>query len=174
MPKNKRASGKVIKTVGRPRTVSPPPVDMIELGKEMVAWVKANDPLHLSEWYTIQKGYVYSQWETMIKRPEFVGYYEQALKLIGIKYLDKNSNIRDGISQRWQRIYFADLREQEDLEHKMKLDREFEKEKKKIDYEASKQINTTASPFEETISLRHENSFLRAEIAKLKENLNIS
>ena len=33
-----------------------------------------------------------------------------------MKYMDKNSNVRDGISNRWQRIYFGDLREGEDAD----------------------------------------------------------
>jgi hypothetical protein len=89
---------------------------MISLGKEMVAFVKANNKtiLHLSEWYTIEKGYTYNQWKTFIQRDEFIPYYEQALKIVGLKYVSKNSNVRDSISQRWQRIYFDDLREKED------------------------------------------------------------
>ena len=101
---------------GAPRTVSPSTKDMIALGKEMVAWVKANKKtiLHLSEWYTIEKGYTYNKWKTFIQREEFIPYYEQALKIVGLKYVSKNSNVRDSISQRWQRIYFRDLKEGED------------------------------------------------------------
>jgi hypothetical protein len=101
---------------GAPRTVSPSTKDMIALGKEMVAWVKQNRKtiLHLSEWYTIEKGYTYNQWKAFIQIQEFLPYYEQALKIVGLKYVDKSSNVRDSISQRWQRIYFGDLREGED------------------------------------------------------------
>lgn len=101
---------------GRPRTTSFTPEKMIELGKEMVGYVVKNKMkiLHLSEWYTIEKGFTYNEWKTFIQRQEFIPYYEQALKIIGLKYVDKNSNVRDGISQRWQRVYFADLKEQED------------------------------------------------------------
>lgn len=100
----------------RPREFSYPPEKMIELGKEMVDYVKQNKEtiLHLCEWYTIEKGYTYNEWKTFIQRAEFVPYYEQALKIIGLKYVDKNSNVRDKISDRWQRIYFGDLREGED------------------------------------------------------------
>lgn len=100
----------------RPREVSYPPEKMIELGKEMVNYVKKNKEtiLHLSEWYTIEKGYTYNEWKTFIQREEFIPYYEQALKIVGLKYVDKSSNVRDSISQRWQRIYFGDLREGED------------------------------------------------------------
>lgn len=111
---------------GRPRTVSLPPEEMIELGKEMVKWVEENDPLHLSEWYTIEKLYTYNEWDTFNKKPEFVPYYEKALKLIGRKYLDKKSDVRDNISQRWLRIYFKDLKEMED--EKVKHDAEVKAE----------------------------------------------
>lgn len=111
---------KVNMPAGRPRTVSLPPDQMIELGEEMIAWVKENDPLHLSEFYCIHKGYTDKEWDTMHVAEEFFPYYEQALKIIGRKYLDKNSNIRDGISHRWLGIYFKDLRrkEMEDVTHK--------------------------------------------------------
>lgn len=95
---------------------------MIDLGKEMVAFVKANQKtiLHLSEWYTIEKGYTYNEWKTFIQREEFIPYYEKALKIVGLKYVAKNSNVRDSISQRWQRIYFGDLREREDADEDAK------------------------------------------------------
>jgi hypothetical protein len=99
----------------RPRSVSLAPEKMIALGEEMVEWI-INHPktLHLSEWYTIEKMFTYNQWKTMIVIPEFFPYYEKALKIVGKQYLDKSSNVRDGISQRWQRVYFKDLKEQED------------------------------------------------------------
>jgi hypothetical protein len=109
---------------GHPRTVSFTIDEMIELGKEMVEWVKENDPLHLSEWYTIEKMFTYKQWKTFILRDEFVPYYETALKIVGKKYLDKSSNVRDSISPRWQRVYFNDIREQEDADADDKADRE--------------------------------------------------
>ena len=101
---------------GAPRTVSFSTKEMVAMGKEMVSYVKANQKtiLHLSEWYTIEKGYTYNQWKTFIQKEEFLPYYEQALKIVGLKYVAKNSNVRDSISQRWQRVYFGDLREVED------------------------------------------------------------
>jgi hypothetical protein len=103
---------------GRPRDVSFSENEMIQLGKEMVEYVKENQKtiLHLSEWYTIEKGFIYNEWKTFIQRKEFIPYYEQALKIVGLKYVSKNSNVRDSISQRWQRIYFGDLRESEDTD----------------------------------------------------------
>jgi hypothetical protein len=101
---------------GRPRTVSFCEDDMMVLGREMVDYVKRNkaDILHLSEWYTIERGFTYKEWRTFILRAEFVPYYEQALKIVARKYLDKSSNVKDGIAHRWLRVYFADLKECED------------------------------------------------------------
>ena len=101
---------------GRLRTVSYSDEKMIELGEEMIDYVKKNKKtiLHLSEWYTIEKGFIYNEWKTFIQREVFIPYYEKALKIVGLRYVDKNSNVRDSISQRWQRIYFKDLREGED------------------------------------------------------------
>lgn len=102
----------------RPRKFSFSEEEMIALGEEMVAYVKKNKKtiLHLSEWYTIEKGYTYNEWKNFIQKAEFFPYYEQALKIIGLKYVDKTSNVRDSISQRWQRLYFGDLREGEDAD----------------------------------------------------------
>lgn len=101
---------------GRPRTVSLSKEEMMLLGEEMVNYVKKNKKtiLHLSEWYTIEKRFTYKEWKTFIQREEFIPYYEQAIKIVGLKYIDKNSNVRDGISNRWQRLYFGDLKENED------------------------------------------------------------
>jgi len=103
---------------GRPRTTSFSNEEMIELGQEMVDYVTKNKKtiLHLCEWYTILKGFTYKEWKAFIQIPCFLPYYEQALKIVGLKYVDKNSNVRDGISQRWQRVYFGDLKESEDAD----------------------------------------------------------
>ena len=103
-------------TSGRPRSVSLPPDQMIELGKEMIEWVVEHDPIHLSQWYCIEKGYTDREWDTMHVAPEFFPYYEQALKLVGYKYLLKESPIESNLKQRWQRVYFKDLAKQEDID----------------------------------------------------------
>lgn len=110
---------------GAPRTVSFPPEEMIKLGEEMLAFVTKNQKkmLHLSQWYSIEKMFTEKQWETFCDRAEFIPYYEKALKLVGINYLDKNSNVREGISQRWQRVYFKDLKKSEDSDANEDADR---------------------------------------------------
>ncbi len=99
---------------GRPRTVSLPPDEMIKLGEKMIKWVVENDPVHLSEFYCIHMGYTDSEWDTMHVAPEFFPYYEKALKLVGIKYLRKDTDIEPSLKHRWQRVYFKDLKHLED------------------------------------------------------------
>lgn len=99
---------------GTPRTVSLPPDEMIALGKEMIKWVIENDPIHLSEFYFGVKHYEYSKWDAMTQRPEFLPYYQQALAIIGYKYLRKDSPIEPSLKHRWQRVYFKDLKKSED------------------------------------------------------------
>ena len=95
--------------MGRDRSVSLSPAKMKELGQEMVDYVTENQKtiLHLSEWYTIKKRFTYNEWKTFYQRPEFKPYAEQAAKIIGMKYLDKNSNVRDGIAHRWLRTILS-------------------------------------------------------------------
>lgn len=101
--------------MGIHRSVSYSKEEMIALGKEMVTWVIKHEPLHLSHWYTIHKGFIYNQWKAFLQCPEFIPFYEKALKLVGMHYLDGKSNrVKEGISQRWLRVYFKDLREEED------------------------------------------------------------
>lgn len=99
---------------GRPRTSTPPPEEMIKLGEEMLEWIKINKPLHLSEWYSGEMFITSKVWDTMQVAPEFFPYYEKALKIIGKQYLDKTSKVRDSISHRWLRVYFKDLKREED------------------------------------------------------------
>lgn len=103
---------------GRPRTVSPPPEELEKLGQDMIEYVsdKKNKVLHLSEWWSTKMFFVEKVWETIIRRDEFIPYYEQAMRIIGKQYIDKTSNVRDGISHRWQHVYFKDLKKEE-IEH---------------------------------------------------------
>lgn len=107
---------------GRPRTTSLAPDEMEKLGKEMIQWIKLHQPIHLSQWYTIEKEYTYNEWKSFIQVPEFLPYYEKALKLVGLKYLD--GTVDKSIAQRFLRVYFKDLKEEEneavEYEHKLK------------------------------------------------------
>ena len=111
---------------GRPRTVSLDPENMILLGEEMIEWVSLNNPIHLCQWYSFQKKFTKKQWRTMIVAPEFLTYYEEALQLVGMNYVKKDSPVYPSIKQRWQRVYFGDLKDQEDSD----LDAAMERSKK--------------------------------------------
>jgi len=102
--------------MNRPRTTSLSSEDMIALGQEMIKWVKEHEPTiyHLSEWYTVEKMFTYNEWKKFIEKDEFRPYYEQALKIVSKKYLD--GTVPPPIAQRWQRIYFGDIRESEDID----------------------------------------------------------
>lgn len=103
---------------GAPRTVSLPPEEMIQLGKEMVNWVKENKPLHLSHWYLLEKNILHSTFRDCYRKcKEFYPYYEQAMAIIGERYLSCDG-IDKGIANRWQRVYFKDLRDEEDARTK--------------------------------------------------------
>ena len=101
-------------TGGRPRVVSGTPQETRALGEEMLKWVKLHRPLHLRMWYSVEKMIIYKDWKALIQLKEFLPYYEKALSMVSSAYLDKNSNVRNEISNRWQRVYFKDLRDDED------------------------------------------------------------
>lgn len=99
---------------GRPRTVSLSPDKMIELGKEMVEWVIKNDPLQIFQWYSHVKHFTYKQFDVMKDAPEFSPYYEQAQNYIALKYINGESKqIKQGISERFLRVYFKDMKKEE-------------------------------------------------------------
>lgn len=147
---------------GSPRTVSFSPEKMIELGEEMIKWIKENpDTVHLSEWYTIEKMYTYNEWKTFIQRDEFIPYYERALKLVGLSYIKKDSAVDSNLKQRWQRVYFKDLKEQEDQD----ADEEVER---KIKSQSSIPLND--DKVEKENAEMSENARLRKRIAELEAN----
>lgn len=146
---------------GRPRTVSLPPDEMIELGKEMIKWIMDNpDIIHLTQWWSLHKEFKESDWDVMKDAPEFSPYYKRALHLIGLKYLTKDSKIRDNVVPRWQRVYFKDLRNSEDAD----LDAEAERSKKVAE--------VTIPPREYIIQLEQDNMRLQHRNTELEEHAN--
>ncbi len=126
---------------GRPRTTSLPPDEMILLGEEMIKWCSENKPLHLSQWWSIHKDISDSDWDAMRKIPEFLQYYAKAMRIVGMSYLDKDSKVDGRIKDRWQRVYFKDLRYQEDEDAKVASN--LKKEEAKVASEAdSKKLDT--------------------------------
>lgn len=126
--------------IGRPRIIYPQDDELEALGQEMVDWVKNTpDALHLSEWYTCVKRIIYKDWKAIIQRDLFLPYYEEALRLMGKKYLQKNSEVEPNIKNRWQRVYFGDLRESEDA------DLDAEAARKKVESTQPNEIKVTVN-----------------------------
>jgi len=149
---------------GRPRTVSLQPEGMIELGEEMCNWVKEHpDILHLSQWYSIEKMYTEKQWDAMQQMPEFLPYYERALRMVGIKYLDKTSNIRESAAQRWQRVYFRDLRKQEDSDLEAAAERAKKVEQTHCSPELEAKFNDFLNHFKSSSNLNIEDSNIKSD-----------
>lgn len=100
--------------MARPRILTLSPEEMTKLGEEMVQWCLVNKPLHLSQWWSFEKDITDSDWNAIRKLPEFVHYYNKALKIVGMSYINKESKVEPRIKDRWLRVYFKDLKEQED------------------------------------------------------------
>lgn len=100
--------------IGRPRTVTPPHDELQLLGEEMIEWVQINNPIHLSMWWGGQKFFTADVWKNMCDCVQFSPYYEEALRLVGYNYLFQDSGIEPSVKQRWLRVYFKDLKRNED------------------------------------------------------------
>ncbi len=140
----------------RPRIVTPPPEEMIELGEKMLQWVKDKNPLHLSEWYSGEMFIVDHVWQTMHETAEFLPYYNKALKMISIKYLDGTVNA--SIAQRWLRLYFKDLKRIEDA------DKKEEAELKRLVELSTPPTQTEIDKDDIIMRLTHENAKLRRKL----------
>lgn len=97
---------------GRPRTNCPEYDELIELGKELVEWSKNDNPedLRWCNWYT-KKGYIARQWDKMVEKPEFRGYYEEAQGNLARKWL--RCDVHHSIAHRFLWIYCPDLKKSE-------------------------------------------------------------
>lgn len=103
---------------GRPRTVCPEKEELIELGKDLVSWASEELPEDCKEircrfcqWYSLKQGLCYDDWELMIRKPEFIVYYEQAQALLGQKFID--GTVNPSISHRFLRIYSPEVKRDE-------------------------------------------------------------
>lgn len=116
--------------VGAPRTTSPPINEMIELGKEMLAWFKANaDAIHFTDWYSIEKMILKDDWKSLIQKKEFIPYYHSVRNIL-INRHSKCKEIDKGIAQRYIGLLDPELRDHEktikveDAEIKAKQEKE--------------------------------------------------
>jgi len=154
---------------GRPPTPGFDDESCIKLGKELLAWIeevekmpddKKNRIIHLSQWYSEIKEITRTQWESIIIRDCFKGYYERAQMWMGTRMM-LNPDLPTAYGCRFQKIYFKDVarQEREDVEHK-------------IDYEIAKKSALESSkniaPNDTTLT------DLLAEIKQLKGKINAS
>jgi hypothetical protein len=124
---------------GRPRTTSFSEEEMIALGKEMVDWVKANNPIHINLWYSGHKRFTYNEWKSFIQLEEFLPHYQEAMTHIGKNYLD--GTINSSIAHRFLRLYFKDLKEIEDNDLVQKHQVEYEFKKNLLELELKLKAN---------------------------------
>lgn len=98
------------KKVARPRTVSPPPKECIELGKDLLKWISEDtdeERLLLGQWWSIKHGIPKKVWKQMKLQPEFTPYYEIAQQYMALKCI--NGTISDGFAHRYIRMYDTEL-----------------------------------------------------------------
>ncbi len=128
---------------GRPPNEGFDDDSLAELGKELIAWTKEMDAkkqkiVHLSDWYAEIKEISRTQWDSIIRRDSFIGYYERASLWMGRRIL--KGGIETSYGNRFLTIYFKELREHEREKKREEIDYEIEK-KAEIDKRASQHPN---------------------------------
>lgn len=110
---------------GRPPNPGFADADLKKLGEELLIWCKKKEKsrkevVHLSEFYSELKGIPYSQWESIIHRECFLGYYEKARSWMG-KNILKNDRLATCYGNRFLGMYCKDLNlhERQQVEHKI-------------------------------------------------------
>lgn len=103
---------------GRPRESIPEKAELIELGKDLLAWAgekkKGELRCRWCEWYARKHFFIRKQWKRMVDTEEFRPYYEAAQTFLADRWID--GTINQAIAQRYLRIYDPELKEQEDVD----------------------------------------------------------
>lgn len=91
--------------------------EVIALGEELVSWIRmrfnAKDmPVHLTEWYLLEKDIMYPDWDLLRRRIEFRQYYDSALELMCL-CTQKNKTLEVAYGSRFLGVYSKDLRKHE-------------------------------------------------------------
>lgn len=104
---------------GRPRTTTPPPEELIKLGEELLKWateeIESKDRpyrFRFAQWYSLKKGILDKEWELMIAKPEFRGYYEASRVALSANLTD--GTIKDSLAHRFLRTYCPEVKQDED------------------------------------------------------------
>ena len=128
---------------GRPRTSTPPKKDVIKLGKHLVKWASEESKelrSRFCEWYTLDDiGLIRTQWENLLKLPEFRIYYEKARALLGRRYMD--GTINPSIAHRLMWHYVYESAEQE--KSKMQFESDLKKSEALAVSEEYKELTQT-------------------------------
>ncbi len=144
---------------GRPRTTTPEEPELIKLGQELVAWatedLSKNEKPELrcrfAQWYSLIKGIKHKEWDLMVAKPSFRGYYEQAQVALSRRFID--GSVKDGIAHRFLRIYAPEVKHSENEDLDLKMLRELEKEKKKMRAELEMKMEMSQQYSEEAKSM---------------------
>jgi hypothetical protein len=138
---------------GRPRTSVPEKAELIELGKDLLAWASEKKKGELRarwcEWYAKRHFFIRAQWKHMIEKPEFRPYYEASQPYLADKWID--GTINQSIAHRYLRIYDPELKEHEDID---------------ADVEAARKANALKS---ETKAIEEEKMKVLEQISKSKK-----
>ncbi len=102
--------------IGRPPEVYSDE-EVISLGKEMLAWIierieLGNPPVHLTQWYVLNKKILHPDWDALRKRLDFLHYYDTALDLMALATMT-NKDLEVAYGSRFLSVYSKDLRKHE-------------------------------------------------------------
>lgn len=128
---------------GRPRTVTPEPEELEKLGKELLEW--ASKPLEegefpghrcrFAQWYSLLHNILDKEWEYMIVKPEFKGYYEKARVHLSNRFIQSGheGQIKEKLAHRFMHTYFPETRKEDydKVEHVVRVKKRLEEEQEK-------------------------------------------
>lgn len=110
----------------RPRTSVPDKEELIQLGEDLVEWSSKGPEecdgeirCRYCQWFN-PLGFIRTQWDLMLQKPEFRVYYELAQTNLSQRYVD--GTINQSIAHRYLRKYDPELRDQEDADMKAKAE----------------------------------------------------
>lgn len=105
--------------IGRPRTTTPCDEELVKLGEELIAWATEDVPLEqrpyrfrFAQWYSLKKGILDKEWDLMLQKEIFRGYYERARVALSNRITD--GSIKEGLAHRFLRTYCPEVKHEED------------------------------------------------------------
>jgi hypothetical protein len=150
MPGTKGNKNAVGNSGGRPRFVTGTKEELIELGKELVAWAtEETDELRcrFPQFYSLKKGILDKEWELIKDKVEFHEYYEKARVALANRFLD--GSVKEGIAHRFLRIYAPEVRKDENEKMRFEYDLKAKSEQSKYDEASLKQLQAVMDQVKE-------------------------